>query len=134
MSRLSYSKKIQKHRFSRMSWGNFFLALSELFMVFGWLVIYIFQTISIFSFIQVILISLFFCPTYNFAVKFIGAIILISSQGTKNNVGLTAQNSMSLNRKPGAYTDSVKGESSNNPFWPGILKNNQITLGQLNDK
>ncbi|XP_057289644.1 SKI2 subunit of superkiller complex protein-like [Hydractinia symbiolongicarpus] len=37
----------------------------------------------------------------------------------KGEVGLNAQNSMSLKRKPGAFTDSVKGESSNCPFWPG---------------
>lgn len=35
-------------------------------------------------------------------------------------VGLSAHNSMSFKRKPGAFTDSVKGESMNNPFWPGI--------------
>jgi len=39
-----------------------------------------------------------------------------------SEVGLTAQNSMSLQRQPGAYTDSVKGESSNNPFWPGGMQ------------
>ncbi|XP_065647827.1 superkiller complex protein 2 isoform X2 [Hydra vulgaris] len=36
-----------------------------------------------------------------------------------HDVGLNAQNSMSMNRKPGPLTDSVKGESSNKPFWPG---------------
>lgn len=37
-------------------------------------------------------------------------------------LGYTAQNSMLMTRQPGAYNESVRGDSSNCPFWPGGMK------------
>jgi len=44
-----------------------------------------------------------------------------------DEIGLTAQNSMSFNRKPGSALDPVKGLSSNHPFWPGGIDFPDIT-------
>ncbi|CAH2314448.1 helicase SKI2W [Pelobates cultripes] len=46
-----------------------------------------------------------------------------------NHAGLSAQNSLSLRRPPGPPSQSVKGSTSNFPFWPGGM--DEPTLEQM---
>lgn len=42
--------------------------------------------------------------------------------------GSTAKNSMSLHRAPGPVTESVRGDPSNFPFWPGGIPMPEMNL------
>ncbi|XP_018411358.1 PREDICTED: helicase SKI2W [Nanorana parkeri] len=51
------------------------------------------------------------------------------SEVSAAHIGLSAQNSMSLRRPPGPPSQSVKGNTSNFPFWPGGM--DEPTLEQI---
>lgn len=51
------------------------------------------------------------------------------SEASANHIGLSAQNSLSLRRPPGPPSQSVKGSTSNFPFWPGGM--DEPTLEQM---
>lgn len=41
-------------------------------------------------------------------------------QVDQEGAGLTPMNSTSLKRAPGRHGSSIKGDSTNFPFWPGV--------------
>ncbi|CAI9597281.1 unnamed protein product, partial [Staurois parvus] len=51
------------------------------------------------------------------------------SEVSADHIGLSAQNSLSLRRPPGPPSQSVKGSTSNFPFWPGGM--DEPTLEQM---
>ncbi|KAM9325545.1 superkiller complex protein 2 [Gastrophryne carolinensis] len=51
------------------------------------------------------------------------------SEAFADHIGLSAQNSLSLRRPPGPPSQSVKGSTSNFPFWPGGM--DEPTLEQI---
>ncbi|KAG8448608.1 hypothetical protein GDO86_015627 [Hymenochirus boettgeri] len=53
------------------------------------------------------------------------------NEGSINYSGLSAQNSLSLRRPPGPASQSVRGSTSNFPFWPGGM--DEPTLEQIKD-
>lgn len=48
--------------------------------------------------------------------------------------GSNPRNSLSLNRAPAPATDSVRGDPTNFPFWPGGLPFPEINIENENDE